>query len=260
MSAARRASLSPPCVAPRTSRHWPPVRPDQSATSPATYASRSWSAAAWRHGSPPKSSAWPPLARMRPRTIRIVVDFHSRTPQPRVGYSPPRRHLAQVRVPGRARLGGRGGLADRLHEADAHALARGGRQAELALEPPDGRLEPERVVGERVDADLAGGSLDDERPGHDLHRARVLVVHPEQAPDRGRVDLGREGGHLRAPVGAPGGAGLRPPLGARRRDARGPRVHGLGGPRLGLGAVAEQRLGVLGERAAPTHGSRSHHA
>ena len=36
MRAARRASSSPPWVAPRTSRHWPPVSPGQSATSPAT--------------------------------------------------------------------------------------------------------------------------------------------------------------------------------------------------------------------------------
>src|SRR5664279_4173928 len=75
MRAARRASSSPPWVAPRTSRHWPPVSPGQSATSPATWASRSWSVAAWRHGSPPKSSTWPPLARIRPRTTRIVVDL-----------------------------------------------------------------------------------------------------------------------------------------------------------------------------------------
>src|SRR5665647_517783 len=32
MRAARRASSSPPWVAPRTSRHWPPVSPGQSAT------------------------------------------------------------------------------------------------------------------------------------------------------------------------------------------------------------------------------------
>ena len=71
----RRCSLTAPLAEARTSRHWPPVRPGQSATSPATYATRACKLAASCHGSPPNSSARPPVARIRPSTILIVVDL-----------------------------------------------------------------------------------------------------------------------------------------------------------------------------------------